>query len=313
MQLKKLDYNINPRDTDLVRVKEMGNITELMWTNKNNANIKIQKISKDQYIYLETGEVLEFDKNLTRADDKNNVRVTLNNLRDILNTNVQDLANCRWLTLTYSENMTDHTKITSHFRKFNARCRELYGDFEYIAIREPQGRGAWHLHVVLIFPSKAPYMDNKVVRERLWKKGFITITKLDSVTNVGAYLTAYLTDMELDDVIKNKDLSTLKGETIKEITIEENGNTETKRYIKGARLSMYPVGMNIYSCSKKIKKPNVLKIPEFRAKKIVSDSTLTFERTNKIEFENTSKIINYRYYTITEIKSKGELHNENKN
>ena len=87
------------------------------------------------------------------------------------------------------------------FRHFNTRCREIFGHYEYITAAEPQGRGAWHLHCVFIFAGKAPYMENAVVRD-CWKQGFVTVKRLDDVDNVGAYLTAYLGDMELSEASK---------------------------------------------------------------------------------------------------------------
>ena len=61
---------------------------------------------------------------------------------------------------------------------------------------EPQGRGAWHAHLVMIFDDKAPYIDNKFMADT-WGHGFTTTKKLEDVDNVGAYLTAYLGDMDM--------------------------------------------------------------------------------------------------------------------
>lgn len=51
---------------------------------------------------------------------------------------------------------------------------------------EPQGRGAWHCHLLYIFDLvKAPYIANKTLSD-LWGHGFVKISKLDNVDNVGA-------------------------------------------------------------------------------------------------------------------------------
>lgn len=113
------------------------------------------------------------------------------------------------------------------FRHFNTRCREIFGHYEYITAAEPQGRGAWHLHCVFIFAGKAPYMENAVVRD-CWKQGFVTVKRLDDVDNVGAYLTAYLGDMELSEASK-ADMAVSYSKGIKEVEYEdENGVKQTK-------------------------------------------------------------------------------------
>jgi hypothetical protein len=66
----------------------------------------------------------------------------------------------------------------------------------------------------------------------LWGHGGVNIKRLDSSDNIGAYLSAYLSNLPTDS------------------------KTETeKSYIKGARLHLYPPGMNFYRCSRGIKKP----------------------------------------------------------
>ena len=161
----------------------------------------------------------------------------------------------------------------------------------------PQGRGAWHLHCVFIFAGKAPYMENAVVRD-CWKQGFVTVKRLDDVDNVGAYLTAYLGDMELSEASK-ADMAVSYSKGIKEVEYEdENGVKQTKKYIKGARLCMYPPGFHIFRWSKGIKKPDVSVVEYKKAKEKASSGKLTFTKTVALEdpesdFKNT---LQYEYY-----------------
>ena len=201
MEIKKLDCPVSISDSALVRLKEMGNITEIMFSEKRSRGGYITKIDKDHYVDNRTGELFEFTHLENRAQDLANVAKSLAQGRDILNANITDVSRCRWVTLTYAENMTDPKKLLFDFQNFNKRCRAIFGNYEYITAAEPQGRGAWHLHCVFIFSGKAPYMDNAVVRD-CWKQGFVTVKRLDDVDNVGAYLTAYLGDMELSEASK---------------------------------------------------------------------------------------------------------------
>lgn len=83
------------------------------------------------------------------------------------------------------------------------------------------------LALCFIFAGKAPYMENAVVSD-CWKQGFVTVKRLDDVDNVGAYLTAYLGDMELSEASK-ADMAVSYSKGIKEVEYEdENGVKQTK-------------------------------------------------------------------------------------
>lgn len=298
MDIKKLDKPIYVDDFALVRLKEMGNIIEIMYSEKRSRGGYITKIDKDHYVDNRTGEFLEFKHLENRAQDLANVAKSLAQGRDILNANITDVSRCRWVTLTYAENMTDPKKLLFDFQNFNKRCRAIFGYYEYITAAEPQGRGAWHLHCVFIFSGKAPYMENAVVRD-CWKQGFVTVKRLDNVDNVGAYLTAYLGDMELSDAVSVFHEKTIYSSGVKEVDyVDENGLKRTKYYIKGARLCMYPPGFHIFRWSKGIKKPDVCIVEYKKAKEKASSAKLTFTKTVALEdsesdFKNT---LQYEYY-----------------
>ncbi len=302
MELKKLDSPVYIPEVAPVRLKDMGNILEIMYSERHSIGGYITKLDKDHYMDKRTGEIFEIKHIENRAQDLSNVAKSLARGRDILNANITDVSCCRWVTLTYGENMTDPKKLLRDFRHFNERCRAKFGRYEYITAAEPQGRGAWHLHCVFIFPDKAPYMENAVVRD-CWKQGFVTVRQLDSVDNVGAYLTAYLGDMELSEVVDSGiDFSSSKG--IKEVEcVDSDGKKLTKRYLKGARLQMYPAGFHIFRYSKGIKKPDVSIVSYKDAKEKVGAAKLTYSKTVAIEDSETNfrNTLQYEYYNKVRI------------
>lgn len=295
MKVCKLDSPVLVSLDCPVRLKEAGNILEIMYSEKRSKGGYITKLDKDYFVDNRTGELKEFNHIENRSQDLSNVAKSLAHGRDMINANVIDVSHCRWITLTYAENMTDSKKLYYDFKNFNKRCRALFGHYEYIIAAEPQERGAWHLHCIFIFPDKAPFMPNDVVRD-CWKKGFVTVKKIDNVDNVGAYLTAYLGDYELPAVLENvKDLPY----KIKEVEVaDENGVKKSKKYIKGGRLHLYPPGFHIFRWSRGVKKPEVSIVSYKEAKKKASAATLTFSKTVSLEdvetdFKNT---LQYEYY-----------------
>lgn len=252
MKIEALEYKTIGSES-LVSIKKMNHIYEICYTEHRNNKVSIQKINKDSYIYLPTGEVKEYNHTENRSESKAVVSQTLKRLRDYINTNVVDPKNCKWITLTYAENMTDTKRLYLDYEKFIKRFRYKYGKVEYIVACEPQGRGAWHCHCIIIFDKKAPYIKNKELEE-LWQQGFTKTQKLDDIDNIGAYLTAYLGDMSLKEATECN--ISYSNNDLKEVN--EIGNQtlkEPKYFVKGARLCMYPPGFNIYRISRGIKKP----------------------------------------------------------
>jgi len=268
-----------------VTVKESGNIIEVVYVNKRNEGAQILKIDKEHYIRLndDTGEVLTFSHGESRMDDIQSVKKTLERIRDYINTNVVDTKKCKWLTLTYKENMRDVERLGKDFEAFNRRCRKRYGNYEYIAVAEPQGRGAWHLHCIFIFPEKnAPFMENSIIRD-MWGNGFVNVRKLTGIDNIGLYFTAYLGDMEISEYIKaTGKMTQVKAEDLKIIEDKEH---KTKAIIKGGRLKLYPCGFNIYRISRGIKKPIKTVMENAEAEKMTEGYLKIYERTVKITDE----------------------------
>ena len=62
IKVKSLDEHFRPRANDEVKVKNMGNIIELVHRERVNSQIFIKKISDDQYIDLRTGEVKDCNR-----------------------------------------------------------------------------------------------------------------------------------------------------------------------------------------------------------------------------------------------------------
>ena len=309
MKIEKID-NITIGDCYPVTLTKTGNIYCMRFM-AANVNSHIKKLDKDNYLDLFTGEVREYNhQKLTRAENIESTRKTFKRLRNLINTNVTNPNRCLFITLTYKENMKDIKRLYDDFRKFNMRfttyCkRKKFPTYEYISIIEPQGRGAWHCHVIYIFSKKAPFIPNADVAA-VWKNGFTSTRAIKgNVDNVGAYLTAYLTDMPIEDLT---DLSLLNGvcsDDIKTIEIiDEKGNKSNKSYIKGLRLKMYPKGSNIYRHSKGIIQPQIIECSKAEAMKIIGSATKTFEKTIQLT-DAAGEIlnkINYQYFNKAKIR-----------
>jgi hypothetical protein len=234
----------------------MNHIVEVKHIQNATKAGKVRKISKNEYVDIETGEVKECEISEFKNDIRS-LKRTMKNMRELINMNFIGSKNEKFVTLTYAENMTDTERLYTDFEKFVKKLRYKYGNVDYVSAVEPQGRGAWHCHVLLKFNDYDEiFIDNNKVIAKLWGHGYTFTEGLEQVDNVGAYLSAYLSNLP-----------------------EETGNLDkhNKKYIKGARLSMYPSGMNIYRASKGIKKPTVQTMTYSELKKIVNNKNADYQ------------------------------------
>lgn len=213
----------------LVRMISCGDIKTVIYTSIVSDNLKnYKKVSKKEMVNLNTGEIIVCDTSNTREENVLSLRKTISRLRDLINCNFFGDDNELFITLTYRENMTDYKRLYKDFDRFYKRFKYRFRhiEFLYISVVEPQGRGAWHIHLLLKALNKDYlYIDNSLIAE-LWGHGFCKTQRLRGVDNVGAYLSSYLTDLYVDGM----------------------------RH-KGARLYLYPAGINIYRFSRNCKRP----------------------------------------------------------
>lgn len=301
----KVDDFEGVKSYELVTVTMCGNVTEVKYNRRGGHAAYIRRIDKDHYCDTRTGEVFAVQHKDSRCQDPQSVRASMSRLRQVINANTVTPRNCKWITLTYGENMTDPERLYIDFKNFMKRFRYTYGECEYIIAIEPQGRGAWHGHALFIFPQKAPYISNDRMAE-LWGHGWTKTRKLTNSMNVGLYLTSYLTDLEYTDEMKLSE----GAEIVRKEVEDEDGKKESKRFIKGGRLHFYPAGFHFYRTSRNIARPLVEKMSEEEAQELLEDSKLTYETTRLI-FDETNpdgfeNIINIRYYTRRARKTRRE-------
>lgn len=305
MKIEKIEGFEICDDRVKVKVTEMGNVIEVQYMSSKNGSASIKMLEGGQYLDLKTGEIKDcVEHEDLRTSHSSSLLRTFRNLRNIINANVVDVEKCQWITLTYSENMQDKEVLYLDFEKFHKRYKYylkkmLFSIPEYISVVEPQGRGAWHIHLLYIFEVVAPFVPNKELRE-LWGHGFVKITGLDNVDNVGAYLTAYLGDIPLDDAMEIYSIN--EEEKARIMQNEDNEShiktdSKGKKYIKGGRLHFYPAKFNIYRTSRGIKRPEIEEMTLRSAKRKVSGATKTFEKTVKLmNDDNFETVIHTQYY-----------------
>lgn len=194
-------------------------------------------------------------------------------MRQLINANFNGDKNELFITLTYAENMTDPKRLKKDMEKLLKKLKRRLGEIKYLYAVEPQARGAWHAHLLIKqLSAHSTYLPAEDVAE-MWGHGYIKITRLTQCDNVGAYLSAYLSNAPEDDA---KDVQAAADNAAHEI-----GDDTPKKIVKGKRAHMYPRGMHIYRASKNLEEPITKKIRptsrEYQA--IVAGAQLRYART----------------------------------
>ena len=298
--IKRIKYK-NPMPSAYTKVTTTGDMVEVKSCQIDPHDMPFVKISKDEYMLKDTGEIVEFNHSSDRLGCSKSLARSFRELRHIINTNVTESAKSadliRWCTLTFNRTVRDPTVLYEEVRRFIQRlryyCAKNFGKtckFEYIAVAEPHGERAgysWHIHLILIFNDTAPFIKNDIFA-KIWGNGLTKIQRLKGsrVRNLASYLTAYLSDVPID--LSDEELS-------------ERGKGK-KSVIKGARLTLYPPGMNLYRVSRGIKRPKVEVMKRDEAEKRIEGAKLLARRAIAIEeskengLKDTCQVLTYHFY-----------------
>ncbi|WP_172997502.1 rolling circle replication-associated protein, partial [Lactobacillus helveticus] len=198
----------------------------------------MQKINKDEMVNTHTGEITEIHHITSRADPQNyrSLKSTFKRLKRLIGTNFHGGHSELWITLTYKDSpMKDPDRLYKDFKRMMRRLRRMSGKYlAYIVVIEPQASGSLHAHLLLKnIDGSRLYIANKDLR-KAWGQGFVNVKRLSDADNVSSYVMAY---------VSNVDLNNLEGK------FEENN--APKRIVKGGRLALYPVGMQLYRRSRR--------------------------------------------------------------
>ena len=306
-----------------VSLKLAGNTAQVTFTAGKNRKCPIKNLSKDEFVDLSTGEVKKRQHSENRFQSPKSVRKSINSLMDLIRCNATNSANCKWITLTYREEMTDCKRIFKDNKAFLRKLRsylkkqklpESKTDFKFIAVAEPQGENhgnAWHIHLLLIFDTKAPFISNQVIFD-LWGYGMTDTHKVYDADTLALYFRAYLSDVEFVDDNNSDDSADISVDILSDYEreqlekskdgvsdakiVKKNVGGVNKKFIKGERLKYYPRGMPIYSCSRGMKRPVIERVSNKDIKDKLKNYYMSFRQSFIIGDKDKGNIVDKRYY-----------------
>lgn len=262
-----IPHNINA--DDIVTKTDLGRYSKIV--KNSNCNTKpspIRKISKTEYVVVDTGEIKKY--NLNKPTSIKDIKKKIKKYEELVLFNFAGGRSELFVTLTCSENVQDIQIIKQYFKEFTDKLKvhETYNELEYIAIYEQTSEGRWHIHLFL------KYLDNKVLYiprkelSGLWGKGIV-------------------------HVFQNLN------------TMQTLGHSAAKRQEKLERLKHFPKGEPMYKRSRGILTPpreklEFQKCPESYSDeyKQLSRKTYLAQNTETDQIVNTITTAMYKYVLI---------------
>lgn len=166
---------------------------------KKNILKLLESLKMIDPVVKEEHKSLSYDSSLKRAKQ---------NLTRIISCN-RDFKT--FITLTFAQPTVKISEANKELKKFIQRIKyELDYELKYIAVPEYQkdvdfyGRskdlgGSVHYHLI----SNIPYMPNSELRF-IWRNGFVSISKIRSLTGVSVYVQKYLKKFKDIDWVSSK-------------------------------------------------------------------------------------------------------------
>lgn len=224
------------------RVVLAGGVATVTASSKAGKAPATVRMAGGLFLRRDTGEILEPAAGSDGGGDRaHTLAASMEQLRHLIAAGVR--PGSAWLTLTYRACVRETDAVYEDWKSFIRSVRRASGRrLEYITAIEPQARGSWHIHGLLIpgADDPSPVYIPQADLLRIWRgiaarrmpegddrtAGGVHIHRIaDAGDHLGAYLSAYLSDA--------------------------GGK-------KGARLAFYPRGCRFYRVSRGVHRPVVL-------------------------------------------------------
>lgn len=188
------DSNNKKKDDGFTKIIKSGEHIEVVTVAHMPVAPKTTKVGKGKFKRNDTGKVFSSKQASDKSESPQSIKRSMQRLRHDVWANCTEDGRSLFVTLTYKDCMKDFDLLSYHFKLFEKKLSrwvvEHYGadhKYKFIRVSEIQERGAWHIHVVFIFPFKVD-IPPKVFSDS-WTHGFIYIKEVYNVEGLGWYLS----------------------------------------------------------------------------------------------------------------------------
>lgn len=278
------------------KVLEYGNTVEIITSSNRStgeALSKIRRISADEYINTETGEIKKYKKNKKNKNRLQPMAVSEFNksVRKLKRLIIGNFSNNDgiFLTLAYDSYMPDYTVAQKDYTKFYDKlkyyCKTHLGikKLLYIKIVEPKASGSWHFHILLKAQDGTPIELTEDWLRTKWEQNSVSVKPITNVKGLAFYL--------------GKSTKTSNIHFCDYDEENEDGIFVISDKYDPKRRKCYASGMHLYSASQELKRPSQKTMSQEEARIKVKDYKLTDKRYSIVRYR--SRQSGYRILNTT--------------
>lgn len=285
MTERKLEFSsgkYSPLDTDsnskIIFLPDSAEVVTAKNSGGSTALSGIKRISKNEYVKVETGEVFKYNTNANKTDNTVSIKKSLKNLRKLILNNFVEFESI-FITLTYKDEMFDFAQAVQDYTKFFESLKKHYKHYnlKYLRIIEPTDKGNWHIHVLLKPAEKVDkfYISQEKVQS-IWKHGSVKVEQIHNIEGLANYFCTYSND---DKALPEK--------------------AKPKHVKKQERWKYYPYRARIFAKSNDIVYPKTVKAKRGQVDELLKDYKRVSASTLTVKDSETGRVVNkvnYEHY-----------------
>lgn len=285
MTERKLEFSsgeYSPLDTDsnskIIFLPDSAEVVTAKNSGGSTALSGIKRISKNEYVKVETGEVFKYNTNANKTNNTVSIKKSLKNLRKLILNNFVEFESI-FITLTYKDEMFDFTQAVQDYTKFFESLKKHYKHYnlKYLRIIEPTDKGNWHIHVLLKSAEKVDkfYISQETV-QNIWKHGSVKVEQIHNIEGLANYFCTYSND---DKALPEK--------------------AKPKHVKKQERWKYYPYRARIFAKSNDIVYPKTVKAKRGQVDELLKDYKRVSASTLTVKDSETGRVVNkvnYEHY-----------------
>ena len=235
---------------------------------KTKPNVAYRKISKNEYVNIDTGEIIFVKPKLYKTEKS--LSAQIKKIPYYVKGFFYGDDTERFITLTYDIPMYMVKRLSKDFRNFLRRVERKYCKMRYFYVKEPHGDGSWHIHCIMKRLDGKRFDITTEDLINLWKLGDdVSVEEIYNIDGLAHYFNVF-------------------------------------KYVKKkSRLKCYPVGMRIFAHSSDMKLHKCVSkynnISDF-----IQDKELSYQKQVDVDCigsDNSEKHIGtnkYEHYLIKE-------------
>lgn len=172
----KQENNKLIKEKEHVTMYKCGNYQEIVCCKQDRKDINVTRLSKYQYKDNNTGEIKQY--NHSEYKTLENIKQQFKNIPRLIKGYFDCDNTERFITLTYSYIMNKPSNLSYDFKKFIRKIKRRYGKCRYVYIKEPNGKGSWHIHSLIKRLDGKPFTITDELLRKLWGNGYVVSNEI---------------------------------------------------------------------------------------------------------------------------------------